>query len=53
MLMKRMLGAFIILSAVGAQPLHGQDRGARVYKLEELRWPQIDALDRSENERSK
>jgi creatinine amidohydrolase/Fe(II)-dependent formamide hydrolase-like protein len=46
MLMKRVLGAFIMLSAVGAQPVHGQERSARVHKLEELRWPQIDALDR-------
>jgi creatinine amidohydrolase len=44
--MKRMLSAILILSAVSAQSFHGQARSARVYKLEELRWPQIDALDR-------
>jgi creatinine amidohydrolase len=46
MFTKRILGAFIIWSAMGAQPLHGQEPRARVHKLEELRWPQIDSLDR-------
>lgn len=44
--MKRILGALILLSVAGAQPLDGQDRRPKVYKLEELRWPQIDSLDR-------
>jgi creatinine amidohydrolase len=46
MFMKRTLVAIIMLSAVGAQSLPGQERRARIYKLEELRWPQIDSLDR-------
>jgi creatinine amidohydrolase len=46
MFMKRTLGAIIMLSAVGAHSLPGQERRARIYKLEELRWPQIDSLDR-------
>lgn len=47
MFRKRQLAVFIMLWGVGAQPLHGQERRARVYKLEELRWPQIDSLDRA------
>lgn len=46
MFMKRVLGTFILLAAVGTQQLHGQERRPRVYRLEELRWPQIDSLDR-------
>jgi creatinine amidohydrolase len=42
----RVIGVFILLWAVSAHPLHSQERSARVHKLEELRWPQIDALDR-------
>lgn len=45
MLMKKMLGAFIVWSALSVSPVQGQQR-ARVYRLEELRWPQIDSLDR-------
>jgi creatinine amidohydrolase len=46
MVMKRVLGTFIILSITGAQLVGGQERSARVHKLEELTWPRIDALDR-------
>jgi creatinine amidohydrolase len=46
MFMKRMLGVLVMWSVMGAHPLHGQERRARVHKLEELRWPQIDSLDR-------
>jgi creatinine amidohydrolase len=45
MVIKRMLGTFIVLWVVASQSLHGQV-ARRVYKLEELRWPQIDSLDR-------
>jgi creatinine amidohydrolase len=40
--------AFIVLSmwVMGATGVAAQDQGAKVYKLEELTWPQIDALAR-------
>ena len=43
MFMKQMLGASIMWSVMIAPAMHGQQR---VYRLEELRWPQIDSLDR-------
>lgn len=46
MSMKRTLGTLIVLSVAVAPPLQGQGERSRVYKLEELRWPQIDSLDR-------
>lgn len=46
MILKRILGAFIVLSTVVAQPVHTQERNARVFRLEELQWPRIDSFDR-------
>lgn len=43
MFMKQMLGASIMWSVMIAPPAYAQQR---VYRLEELRWPQIDSLDR-------
>ena len=44
--MKRALILSIALSAINVSASHGQQQSVRIYKLEELRWPQIDALDR-------
>ena len=44
--MKRALTILAILSAANLPSAHGQQPSARIYKLDELRWPQIDALDR-------
>ena len=44
--MKRALTVPIAVCAIGVAALHGQQPSSRIHKLEELRWPQIDALDR-------
>jgi Creatinine amidohydrolase len=54
---RRVFATVLMVCAVGAVPAYGQDRGdpqrtssgsgrSRIYKLEELAWPQIDALNR-------
>ena len=45
--MKRALILMVILGASSVAS-HGQPQNARIYKLEELNWPQIDALDREQ-----
>ena len=44
--MTRTLTALGMACAIGALPFQAQSPGTRVQKLEELRWPQIEALDR-------
>jgi creatinine amidohydrolase len=44
--MKPAVGALVILGAVAALPLSGQERNPSVLRLEELTWSQVDALDR-------
>ena len=44
--MKRALAILAILCATHVSSTHGQQTSARIYKLDELRWPQIDGLDR-------
>jgi creatinine amidohydrolase len=44
--MKRALTLLVVLCATHVISTHGQQPGVRIYKLDELRWPQIDALDR-------
>ena len=44
--MTRALTGLVVLSAIALAPVYGQQQNARIYKLEELNWPQIDALDR-------
>jgi creatinine amidohydrolase len=44
--MKPALAVAIVLCAIGASASHGQQPSARVYRLDELRWPQVEALDR-------
>ena len=43
--MKRALTVLLLLCAFDTATAHAQEN-ARIHKLEELRWPQIDALDR-------
>jgi creatinine amidohydrolase/Fe(II)-dependent formamide hydrolase-like protein len=42
----RALSYFVLLCVLGAVPSLAQSGDSRVHKLEELAWPQIDALDR-------
>ena len=44
--MTRTLTALAMACVIGTLPFHAQSRGSRVQKLEDLRWPQIGALDR-------
>jgi creatinine amidohydrolase/Fe(II)-dependent formamide hydrolase-like protein len=44
--MKRALVIVVVVCGVGALTSHAQPQASHVFKLEELRWPQIDALDR-------
>jgi creatinine amidohydrolase len=44
--MKRALTVPIAVCAIAVAALHGQQLNSRIHKLEELRWPQVDALDR-------
>jgi creatinine amidohydrolase len=44
--MKRALVVGAVLCAINASLSNGRQSTARIYKLEELRWPQVDALDR-------
>jgi creatinine amidohydrolase len=44
--MKPALGVLVILAAVAALPLSGQERNPRILELDELTWTQVDALDR-------
>ena len=44
--MKRALAVLIVLCAIDLAASERQRPNARIYKLEELRWPEIDALDR-------
>jgi creatinine amidohydrolase/Fe(II)-dependent formamide hydrolase-like protein len=46
MSMKRALVILAVVGSVGALTSHAQSQTPRVLQLEELRWPQIDALDR-------
>jgi creatinine amidohydrolase len=43
--MKRALPLLVLLCALDPSTAHAQ-KNTRIYKLDELRWPQIDALDR-------
>jgi creatinine amidohydrolase len=44
--MRHALSGLAIACALGVSPSHGQPPASRILKLEELRFPQIDALDR-------
>jgi hypothetical protein len=44
--MKRTLSSLVIVGVLGASTSHAQPQALRIHKLEELNWPQIDALDR-------
>jgi creatinine amidohydrolase/Fe(II)-dependent formamide hydrolase-like protein len=44
--MTRTLTALGMACAIGTLPFQAQSGGSRVQRLEDLRWPQIDALDR-------
>lgn len=44
--MKRACIIFLLVCGLSAVTSHAQPQAARIHKLEELRWPQIDALDR-------
>ena len=44
--MKHAVAALFILCAITALPLRGQQRHSRVRSIDELSWPQIEALDR-------
>ena len=44
--MKRALTVLIAVCAIGVAAIHGQQPNSRIHQLEDLRWPQIDALDR-------
>jgi creatinine amidohydrolase len=44
--MRVAFSAFLLLCTLGAPSSHAQAQNSSIYKLEELTWPQIDALDR-------
>ena len=44
--MKRALTVLALLCAFHVSSTYGQQTSGRIYKLDELRWPQIDGLDR-------